>query len=116
MSWLSTRLREVSLIRTLLSRAVPDIQVDSVMIVKSLGDQYWLLVIPSHYKYWDYFGRTYPCWKQVAYKYRVLPSSVTGTCCPVFSTQKGLLDWLSDVLCLSLGERKLLYLVENVVG
>ncbi len=62
---------EVMLIKSLLSRAVPDAQVDSVVIVKSLGDQYWFLVAPSHYKYWDRFERTYPHWRQVAYRHGV---------------------------------------------
>lgn len=112
MSRLLTRFRKVTFIRSLLSRAVPNVQVDSVVIVKSLGDLYWFLITPSHYKYWTRFDRTYPHWRQVAYRYGVLPESVTGDCCPVFPTQKRLLDWLSDVLNLTPGERNLLCLVE----
>jgi len=119
MSRLLTRfwkVTEVMLIKSLLSRAVPDARVDSVVIVKSLGDQYWFLVAPSHYKYWDRFERTYPHWRQVAYRHGVLSQSVTRGCCPVFPTQKKLLDWISDVLNLTPGERRLLHLVGGKIG
>ena len=110
-----TYLRKNSLAKPILSRAVPDVRVDSVAVVGSVGGPCWLLVTPNHYEFWTRFKKSYPHWKRLARKYGVL-SSVTGTRCPVFSTQKGLLSWLSDVLNLPSGERNLLYLMENIVG
>jgi len=115
----------------ILSHAVPSVRVWKVEIVESLvplrwsfdskkmtpypvklGVAYSFDVRPEPYIYWRRFRKLYPHWEQVAYKYRSTTYSV-ATCklCPEFSSRGTLIDWLSDVLSLSPGEKKLLHLV-----
>ena len=98
------------LLTLIMTRAVPNIQVDSVTLIKGVGDLYWFLVAPSHYVYWDWFERTYPYWERVAYKYGLTILTVDEIRWPASPTQKGLVGWLSDTLKLSQGECKLLLL------
>ncbi|RLI41750.1 hypothetical protein DRO59_06125 [Candidatus Bathyarchaeota archaeon] len=105
------------LLTLIMSRAVPEVKVESVE-VRSTRKKYWIDVEPNHPWYWLKFKKTYPRWKQDA----VANGAVNPTGleffersglyggCPEFPTQKNLLDWLSDVLNLSHGERSLLLL------
>ncbi|RLB85734.1 MAG: hypothetical protein DRH15_02980 [Deltaproteobacteria bacterium] len=102
--------RMTQLLTLIMTRAVPNIQVDSVTLIKGVGDLYWFLVAPSHYAYWDWFERTYPHWEQVAYKYGLTILTVDEIRWPAFPTQKALVGWLSDTLKLTQGECKLLLL------
>jgi len=120
---------------SLLSRAVPGVRVWKVEVVESLVPLQWSFdfkkmtpypvklgvaysfdVRPEPYIYWRRFREIYPHWKQVAYKYRSATYSVTTRkLCPEFSSRGMLIDWLSDVLSLSPGERNLLYLMEGKI-
>ena len=102
--------RMTQLLTLIMTRAVPNIQVDLVTLIKGVGDLYWFLVAPSHYAYWDCFGRTYSYWEQVAYKYGLTILTVDEIRWPASPIQKGLMGWLSDTLKLSQGECKLLLL------
>lgn len=99
----------------ILSRAVPDVYVGSVEVVKrdfgSLGARYWLRVEPYHDVYWSRFQELYPHFDRVAAKYGAVGYSLmTGWLCPEFPSKKDLIGWLADTLNLSQGERDLLRL------
>lgn len=93
----------------LLADAVPEVRVESATVVRTTTNLYWILVNPDHEKYWERFREIYPHWKQVAFTYHVR-LGLRGFC-PEFDDLKNLLNWLSAVLSLSRGERKLLLLL-----
>jgi len=93
---------------TILRRAVPNVQVEPTSaVVRMFMGRYWIWVEPNPDYYWERFKRTYPHWKRVACKYRVLESSqVPFGSCPVFRAREDLISWLTDTLGLSQGERR----------
>jgi len=111
----------------LLSRAVPDVCVWRVEVVKSLvpvrifrglkrmcfktGVSYSFDVRPEPYLYWRRFKEIYPRWRRLAFKCGQRHSVVICELCPEFASRSMLIEWLSDVLDLSQGERNLLRLV-----
>ena len=105
------------LLTLIMSRAVPEVKVESVE-VRSTRKKYWINVEPNNPWYWLKFKKTYPRWKQDAVANGVVNLTWLESferfglygVCPLFPTQKNLLDWLSDVLNLSHGERSLLLL------
>jgi len=122
------------LITFILSRAVPDVYVETARMVGTITDPQWGLdleagafrlteievkytldVKPEPYLYWRRFREAFPCYEQIAFKYGATAYSVV-VCrlCPEFPSQDALVKWLSDVLNLSPGERKLLRLVGEV--
>ena len=95
-----------------LTRAVPEVHVKKVEILYAPEAKvYFILVYPSHVRYWERFKRTYPHWKRVACEYKALESSlVPFGSCPVFRVRENLINWLADTLGLSQGERKFIQL------
>ena len=91
-----------------LTRAVPEVHVKKVEILYAPEAKvYFILVYPSHVRYWERFKRTYPHWKQIACKYKVLKWSLTPfESCPVFRAREDLINWVADTLGLSQGEGK----------
>jgi len=122
------------LLASILARAVPNVHVWKVEVVKSIVPVQWSFdtktrathpvktevaysfdVRPEPYVYWRRFKEIYPHWKQLAYKYKSSPNSVMFCkLCPKFSSRSKLIGWISDVLNLSPGERKLLRLCGEV--
>ena len=97
----------MQVLTSILSRAVPDVQVESVEIVESTIRAWcWIQIRPDHEKYWERFMELYPHWKRVGFKYGHLDLRST----PTFPSRFLLMGWLSEVLGLTQGERKLLYL------
>jgi len=95
----------------LLSRAVPNVYVSYAVITDSFGVAgYFILVDPEHTEYWTWFKRRYPHCVSLAQD----RGANVNAACPEFPTQKGLLDWLSDTLGLSQGERNLLRLCRRM--
>jgi len=97
---------------TILSHAVTDTRSKPTsVVVRTLWGRYWIWVVPSYGCYWGCFKRTYPHWKRVACKYKVLESSlVPFESCPVFRAKEDLINWLADTLGLSQGERRFIQL------
>lgn len=118
----------------ILSHAVPDVRVETVRVVESHTNPHWGLdleagafrlietevkytldVKPDPYLYWRRFREAFPCYEQIAFKYGAsVYSVVVCRLCPEFPSQDALVKWLSDVLDLSPGERKLLRLCGEV--
>ncbi len=94
----------------ILSRAVPDVHVESATLTRAPTGHYWIRVEPDHGKYWERFGRKYPYHKLVACARFVGGWDLTHYRCPEFRSKEALIDWLVDTLGLSQGERKLLEL------
>jgi len=94
----------------LLSRAVPDVNVRSARILQWTRRDYFVSVDPHHRFFWDRFRIRYPHYGRVALKYDVWRDSLDNSPCPMFPAKGALIDWLSDTLGLSLGERRLLHL------
>ena len=94
----------------ILSRAVPDMRVSYAVVTDSVRRRgYFILVDPDHIGYWARFKRRYPYCAHVAQ----VRGARVDVACPEFSTKKELLDWLADILDLSQGERRLLYICEK---
>ncbi|RLI41748.1 hypothetical protein DRO59_06115 [Candidatus Bathyarchaeota archaeon] len=92
----------------IMSRAVSEVRITSSWLVDDPGyARVFIFVEPNHSDYWLWFKGKYPHWAQVALKHKV---KYVDSVCPEFPTKKNLLDWLSDVLNLSHGERNLLQL------
>jgi len=122
------------LLTFILSHAVPDVCVETVQVVESPTNPQWGLdleegafrvieaecrytldVRPRPYVYWRRFRETFSNWEQLAFKYgATVHSVVVCKLCPEFPSQDALVSWLSDVLNLSPGERKLLRLCGEV--
>ena len=100
----------------ILSRAVPEVYVESTTVVRASSGLYWILVGPNHYGYWECFRKTYPYGAKIAFSKGATKESVARGFCPEFDDLKGLFEWLSDVLKLTQGERKLLLLCEGYRG
>ncbi|RLI43465.1 hypothetical protein DRO59_00940 [Candidatus Bathyarchaeota archaeon] len=120
----------MSYLTFILSRAVPDVRVEMVQVVETPANPQWGLdleagafrVIEAEYKYtldvrprpheyWRWFRETFPNWQQLAFKYGATVYSVmVCRLCPEFPSRNALVSWLSDVLSLSPGERRLLRL------
>ncbi|RLI41740.1 hypothetical protein DRO59_06075 [Candidatus Bathyarchaeota archaeon] len=98
------------LITHLLSRAVPDVQIESARVFKA-ANIYWFVVEPDHYSYWDRFRKIHLNWKRIALKYKAVKVSVASPgFCPAFTSGEDLFNWMFDVLELTQGERNLLLL------
>jgi len=118
----------------ILSRAVPDVYVETAQIVGTVTDPQWGLdlvagafrlikieakytldVKPDPHLYWRRFREAFPWYEQIAFKYGATAYSVV-VCrlCLEFPSQDALVGWISDVLNLSPGERKLLRLCGEV--
>jgi len=98
----------------ILSRAVSDVPVSSASIVMSTQSRkYYIGVRPNHPKYWEWFKRRHPNSIHLA---QSRGARVKGVTCPEFTTAQAVLEWLSDTLGLSCGERNLLRLCSGVVG
>jgi len=93
-----------------LSRAVPEVYVESTMLIKTTIGRYWIQVEPDHYKYWERFRKKYPHCVQLAHARGVEELDLGHRRCPEFHSKEDLLGWLADTLGLSQGERKLLEL------
>ncbi len=97
------------MLAVVLSRAVPDVQVESAEIVKSPARAVcWIRVSPNHDRYWRRFKEVYPYCLRLALKHG---AEIRLTACPEFCAREALINWLSDTLCLTHGERNLLHLM-----
>jgi len=94
----------------LLARAVPEVCVKSVMLVRTSLRHHWIRVKPDHYGYWECFRQKYPQGTRIALSLEASRPSLERTFCPEFSSPENLIKWLSDVLKLTQGERRLLTL------
>lgn len=95
----------------ILSRAVPNAYVSRAAITELVkGRWYFILVTPEHVAYWARFKSRYPYCVRLAQA----RGAKMGGACPEFPTQKELLDWLSDTLGLSQGERRMLFIFEKI--
>lgn len=114
MDWLSEVLDLCDSMRVLvciLTRAVPNVPISSTSITTSIKSKmYYILVTPEHKEYWVRFREKYPNCLILAQERGAIIDEVA---CPEFTTVKNLLNWLSDVLKLSQGEKKLLYFDMN---
>lgn len=97
--------RELSILTCLLKRAVP-MQIKQARVIYDL--RFYIYVPYIQFKYWKRFKERYPGWLSLARKHNV--EKVIDVACPEFNTLEDLLEWLSDVLELTTGERNLLYL------
>jgi len=102
----STRL-QVTPLRTLLSRAVPEVHVESAVIVESIEGTCWISITPNHYEYWKRFEKAYPHWKRLAHKAGALSLIMEV---PAFPTRENLMNWLLDLLDVPQGGRSLFQL------
>ena len=97
----------------ILSRAVSgvrDARIDSVEIscVRYRTDmRFYIYVLPDQSGYWKRFRERYPDCTRLA---RERNAKVHNAACPEFCSRDALIDWLSEVLGLTDGERKLLLL------
>ncbi len=93
----------------ILSRAVPEVRVESTVLIKTTIGRYWIRVVPEHYEYWERFRQKYPYCVQLARARGVEELDLGYRRCPEFCSKEALIDWLvEDTLGLSQGERKLL--------
>ena len=118
------------LLTSVLSRAVPEVKVESVQVVGTPTGPQWALdlevgelrlvtiepkytffVKPDPCSYWRRFKEKYPHWAQVALKYGAAVSPLVCKLCPEFPSRDALVNWLSDTLDLSQGEHNLLRLL-----
>ena len=103
----------MQLLTDILSRAVSDVSVSRASVATSTkSKKYFIAVTPDHAEYWGRFKERYP---DSIYLARSRGARVDGVACPEFTTTLDLLNWLSDVLGLTQGERKLLRFCSNVV-
>ena len=103
------------MLTAILSRAVPDVRVNSATLLKSLVGLYWIQVKPKHYEYWRRFKEAYPHWARVARTYKATGKSMMiDGFCPEFGVLENLFKWLFDVLRLTQSERRLLLLCKEV--
>ena len=99
----------MSLLMSIISRAVPDACIDSVEIScvrYRSGTWFYIYVTPDQSSYWKRFRERYPECTRLAWK----RNAYVHTVCPEFCSRDALIDWLSEVLGLTDGERKLLLL------
>ena len=109
------------MLTSLLTHAVPDVRVESASLVKTFRAlwlwSYWISVEPNHYRYWQRFKEIYPHWKRVAFTYHARKDSLSSCgFCPEFAALEDLFGWLFEVLELTRGERRLLFLCEGCRG
>jgi len=98
------------MLTTVLSWAVPDVYVESAEIVKSSARAVcWIRVSPNHDRYWKRFKEVYPYCLCLAQE---CGAEIRLTACPEFCAREALIDWLSDTLRLTQGERNLLHLMK----
>ena len=96
----------------LLDRAVPNMKVESAVLVRSSAGLCWIRVDPRHYEYWKRFRKTFPSCVQIARSYKATGGSLMNEgFCPEFDDLENLLNWLFEVLELTQGERNLLFLL-----
>jgi len=102
----------------LLSRAVPDESVESARIACWIWKNcfiYSIIVSPRHEVFWERFFKKYPHCERLAFEHGTLGGDSLFRC-PAFSTKEDLINWLSNTLDLSLGERRLLHLCVRCYG
>ncbi|RLI41745.1 hypothetical protein DRO59_06100 [Candidatus Bathyarchaeota archaeon] len=118
------------LLAFILSRGVPEVKVESVQVVETPTSPQWALdlevgelrlvtiepkytffVKPDPRSYWRRFKEKYPHWDRIALKYGAAVSPLVCRLCPEFPSRDALVNWLSDTLDLSQGERNLLRLL-----
>ena len=99
------------LLTVILNRAVPDVCVKRAKL--DGGDLFYILVQPAHSRYWSRFKKKYSYCVRLALEY---DAEVFGGYCPEFRSPRLLIDWLSEVLSLTEGERKLLLLDMGLWG
>lgn len=93
----------------IMSRAVSDVSISSISITTSIrSGKYYILVAPDHAEYWIRFKEKYP---NSIYLAHIRSARVDEVACPEFDTVQDLLNWLSDALSLSQGEKNLLRVV-----
>lgn len=95
--------RAVTTLTTMLTRAVPDVRIELVEIVR-VGNRFYLRITPNHYKYWIRFKKKYPNSVKLAQEYG---ARTLRAACPEFKSKKDLIEWLASVLKLTQGECKL---------
>jgi len=94
----------------IITRAVPGACIDSVEIScvrYRTGAWFYIYVPPDQSGYWKRFRERYPDCTRLA---RERNAKVHNAACPEFCSRDALIDWLSEVLGLTDGERKLLLL------
>jgi len=97
----------------ILSRAVSgvqDVRIDSVKIshVQYHSEtRFYIYVLPDQSGYWKRFKKKYPECIRLAWERNAIVQDVA---CPEFCSRDVLIDWLSEILGLTDGERKLLLL------
>ncbi|RLI43463.1 hypothetical protein DRO59_00930 [Candidatus Bathyarchaeota archaeon] len=96
----------MELLARLLARAVPDAHVELVEIA-CVNTKFFIHVTPNHFRYWERFKKRYSYSLGLA---QDRGARVFRAACPEFHTKKDLIDWLSDTLDLTPGERNLLHL------
>jgi len=95
---------------SILSHAVPGACIDSVEIScvrYRSGTWFYIYVTPDQSGYWKRFRERYPDCTRLARKRNARVHEVV---CPEFCSRDALTDWLSEILGLTDGERKLLLL------
>jgi len=96
------------LLTVILNRAVPDVCVKHAKLDNcTRGGLFYIHVQPNHFRYWKRFREKYPCCVRLAQKRGAV---VFDRFCPEFRSQCVLIDWLSEVLDLADGIRKLILL------
>jgi len=91
-----------------LARAVPDVRVESAVLIRATVGYYWIQVEPDHYEYWERFRKKYPHCAQLARACGVEAWGLMYRGCPEFRSKEDLLGWLVDTLDLTQGEKSLL--------
>ena len=96
------------LLTVILNRAVQGICVKHARLDNQTDDGlFFILVQPDHFRYWERFKVKYPKCARLARKRGAV---IFDRFCPEFRSPYVLIDWLSEVLGLTDGTRKLLLL------
>jgi len=99
----------MQMLTRVLSRAVPEVYVEHARVSDyTRSGLFFIHVLPDHCGYWRRFKKKYPSYVRSAQKRNA--RKVSGIYCPEFRSPCLLIDWLSEVLGLTEGERKLLLL------
>jgi len=102
------------LLTTVMAQAVPEVYVESARVVREPRGLYWIRVTPYHPLYWCWFRELYPQCGQALSKYVLKEvKQEFDRACPEFFKREDLIEWISDVLDLSKGVRKLLQIREG---
>lgn len=97
----------------ILSRAMPNIYVAAAEIVTTpIRARYRIQIRPSHIVYWTQFKERYPHWEKVGSRYGCMVFRFA----PSFPSCVLLVEWLTDVLGLTNGEKNLLCLESKLIN